>query len=73
MNFGQNLYTWLIANLQSLFLVGLGVVGVWLMIERKFVKAAGVLVVALIAAGFIYNAGGVKDILVQLFNQIFSV
>lgn len=73
MNFGQNLYTWLIANLQSLFLVGLGVVGVWFMIERKFVKAAGVLVVALIAAGFIYNAGGVKDILVQLFNQIFSV
>lgn len=73
MNFGQNLYTWLIANLQSLFLVGLGVVGVWLMIERKFVKAAGVLVVALIAAGFIYNAGGVKDILVQLFNRIFSV
>ncbi|MDU3299727.1 MAG: hypothetical protein E7E67_19855 [Clostridioides difficile] len=58
MNFGQNLYQWFLSNAQSLVLMAIVVIGI------------GFLVVALIAVGLVFNAGGVKDVLLELFNKI---
>ena len=37
---------------------------------HEFSKLIGFLVVALIAVGLVFNAGGVKDVLLELFNKI---
>ena len=39
-------------------------------LKREFSKLIGFLVVALIAVGLVFNAGGVKDVLLELFNKI---
>ena len=69
MNFGQNLYQWFLSNAQSLVLMAL-VIGIYLGFKREFSKLIGFLVVALIAVGLVFNAGGVKDVLLELFNKI---
>ena len=38
--------------------------------KREFSKLIGFLVVALVAVGLVFNAGGVKDVLLELFNKI---
>ena len=70
MNFGQNLYTWFLTNAQSLVLMAIVVIGLYLGFKREFSKLIGCLVVALIAVGLVFNAAGVKDVLLQLFNNI---
>lgn len=70
MNFGQNLYTWFLTNAQSLVLMAIVVIGLYLGFKREFSKLIGFLVVALIAVGLVFNAAGVKDALLQLFNNI---
>ena len=70
MNFGQNLYNWFLSNAQSLVLMAIAVIGVYLGFKREFSKLIGFLVVALIAVGLAFNAGGVKDVLLELFNKI---
>lgn len=70
MNFGQNLYTWFLTNAQSLVLMAIVVIGLYLGFKREFSKLIGFLVVALIAVGLVFNAAGVKDVLLQLFNNI---
>ena len=67
MNFGQNLYTWFLSNAQSMAIV---VIGIYLGFKREFSKLIGFLVVALVAVGLVFNAGGVKDVLLELFNKI---
>ena len=67
MNFGQNLYNWFLSNAQSLVLM---VIGIYLGFKREFSKLIGFLVIALIAVGLVFNAGGVKDVLLELFNRI---
>ena len=67
MNFGQNLYTWFLSNAQSLVLMAIVVIGIYLGFKREFSKLIGFLVVALVAVGL---AGGVKDVLLELFNKI---
>ena len=39
------------------------VIGIYLGFKREFSKLIGFLVVALIAVGLVFNAGGVKDVL----------
>ena len=39
-------------------------------VKREFSKLIGFLIVALIAVGLVFNAGGVKDVLLELFNKI---
>ena len=68
MNFGQNLYQWFLSNAQSLVLMAIVVIGIYLRFKREFSKLIGV--VALIAVGLVFNAGGVKDVLLELFNKI---
>ena len=38
--------------------------------KRELSKLIGFLVVALVAVGLVFNASGVKDVLLQLFNKI---
>ena len=63
MNFGQNLYNWFLSNAQSLVLLAIVVIGLYLGFKREFSKLIGFLVVSLVAVG-------VKDILLELFNKI---
>ncbi|MGO5442743.1 hypothetical protein ACTQXY_04335 [Faecalimonas sp. LCP19S3_D12] len=39
-------------------------------VKREFSKLIGFLIVALIAVGLVFNAGGVKDVLLERFNKI---
>ena len=65
MNFGQNLYNWFLSNAQSLVLMAIVVIGIYLGF-----KLIGFLVIALVAVGLVFNAAGVKDVLLNLFNRI---
>ena len=49
--------------------MAIAIIGVYLGFKREFSKLIGFLVVALIAVGLVFNAAGVKDILLKLFNQ----
>ena len=56
---------------KDLVLVSLGMgIGIYLGFKREFSKLIGFLVIALIAVGLVFNAGGVKDVLLELFNRI---
>lgn len=70
MNFGQNLYTWFLSNAQSLVLMSIVVIGIFLGFKREFSKLISFLIVALIAVGLVFNAAGVKDVLLNIFNKI---
>jgi hypothetical protein len=70
MNFGQNLYNWFLTNAQSLVLLAIAVIGVYLGFKREFSKLIGFLVIALVAVGLVFNTAGVKDLLLTLFNRV---
>ena len=70
MNFGQNLYNWFLSNAQSLVLMAIVVIGIYLGFKREFSKLIGFLIIALVAVGLVFNAAGVKDVLLNLFNRI---
>ncbi|BAW84617.1 MULTISPECIES: hypothetical protein [Streptococcus] len=70
MNFGQNLYNWFLSNAQSLVLLAIVVIDLYLGFKREFSKLIGFLIIAIIAVGLVFNAAGVKDILLELFNRI---
>lgn len=70
MNFGQNLYNWFLSNAQSLVLLAIVGIGLYLGFKREFSKLIGFLIIAIIAVGLVFNAAGVKDILLELFNRI---
>ena len=55
MNFGQNLYQWFLSNAQSLMLMAIVVIGIYLGFKREFSKLIGFLVVALIAVGLVFR------------------
>ena len=46
------------------------VIGIYLGFKREFSKLIGFLVIALIAVGLVFNAGGINDVLLGLFNNI---
>ena len=58
MNFGQNLYNWFLSNAQSLVLLAIVVIGLYLGFKREFSKLIGFLVSPM-----------PKDILLELFNR----
>ncbi|HCA4676798.1 TPA: hypothetical protein MWZ71_003076 [Enterococcus faecium] len=45
-------------------------IGLYLGFKREFSKLIGFLNIAIIAVGLVFNAAGVKDILLELFNRI---
>ena len=54
----------------QLVLMAIVVIGIYLGFKREFSKLIGFLVIALIAVGLVFNAAGVKDVLLNLFNKI---
>ena len=44
MNFGQNLYNWFLSNAQSLVLMAIVVIGIYLGFKREFSKLIGFLI-----------------------------
>lgn len=44
-------------------------IGIYLGFKPEFSKLIGFLIVALIAVGLVFNAGSVKDVLLELFNK----
>ena len=70
MNFVEYLFLCFFSYGQSLVLMEIVVIGIYLGFKREFSKLIGFLVVALIAVGLVFNAGGVKDVLLELFNKI---
>ena len=70
MNFGTNMYNWIMNNASPIYLCALIGIGIWFIVKREFSKLIGFLVVSLIAVGLVFNAAGVKDVLLTLFNQI---
>lgn len=70
MNFGQNLFNWFTSNAQSLVLMAIAIIGVFLGFKREFSKLIGFLIIAAIAVGLVFNTAGVKNVLLQLFNRI---
>ncbi|EFR66681.1 hypothetical protein HMPREF1383_02679, partial [Enterococcus faecium V689] len=65
-----SIYQWFLTNAQSLVLLAIVVIGLFLGFKREFSKLIGFLVIALIAVGLVFNASGVKDVLLSLFNRI---
>lgn len=47
MNFGQNLYNWFLTNAQSLVLLAIVVIGLYLGFKREFSKLIGFLIILL--------------------------
>ena len=72
MNFGENILTWFLANVRPLILLAIGVIGVVALFERKVSKVLGLLLLGIVAVGFVYNTEGVKDMFLSLFNSIFA-
>lgn len=72
MNFGQNILTWFLSNVQPLILLAIGIIGIVALIERKISKVVGLLLLGIVAVGFVYNTEGVKDMFLSLFNSIFA-
>lgn len=72
MNFGQNLYNWFLSNAQSLVLLAIVVIGLYLGFKREFSKLIGFLVVSLVAVGLVFNADGVKDILIGSVHPLYG-
>lgn len=72
MNFGQNIFNWLQGNLQPLVLCGIVACGVYFFVERKFSKILGLILVAIVAVGFVFATSSVKDLFLNLFQQIFT-
>ncbi len=49
-----------------LVLMAIVAIGIYLGFRREFSKLVGFLVVAFVAVGLVFNAGGVKDVLLEL-------
>lgn len=49
------------------------VIGIYLGFKCEFLKFIGFLVVVFIVVGLVFNVGGVKDVLLELFNKIIGV
>ena len=73
MNFGQNMFTWLSAQAGYVVLVGIVIIGIFLIMKREFTKLLGFAVVAIIAVGFVFNTTGVKDVMLEMFNKILGI
>lgn len=68
--FRTKLIQLVLSNAQSLVLLAIVVIGLYLGFKREFSKLIGFLIISLIAVGLVFNAAGVKDILLELFNKI---
>ena len=72
MNFGANVLKFLQGNIQPLLLAGLMLVGVYLLIEKKMSKVIGLVLIGIVAVGFVFATSDVKGIMLELFKAFFK-
>lgn len=72
MNFGQNLWSWFSENAQPLVLMGITAIGLYMLLERKFSKVIGLVIIAVVVVGFVFFTSDVKDLLGNLFKEVFK-
>ncbi|MEL5938194.1 hypothetical protein WN865_01200 [Tetragenococcus halophilus] len=72
MNFGQNLWNWFSGNAQPLVLMGIAAIGLYMLLERKMSKVVGLVIIAVVVVGFVFFTSDVKDLLGNLFNEVFK-
>lgn len=70
MNFGQNLFDWLIGNLQPIVLLAILIGVVYCCAKREFTKLIPIILVGAIAIGFTFNTSGTKNVLLELYNKV---
>ncbi len=70
MDFGGNLLSWAQSQAQSLVLVGIIIIGVWLLFKRETSKLVAFLIIGLAAVLLVFNVTGVKDLLLNLGNTV---
>lgn len=70
MNIGQNLLDLVISNAGPLVIVALIIGALVLLFKHKITEFVGLLVLGIIAIGFIYNPWGIKDVLLNIFNTV---
>lgn len=73
MNFGQNLQAWFASQAQPIVLIGIAVIGIYLLFKREFTKLVPFAIIAVIAVVMVFNPAGFKDVLLALGNKIFGV
>ena len=72
MNFGTNMYNWIMNNAGPLDLVALIFIGLWFFFRREFSKLPGLGVVGVIGSLLIFNGDGVKNFLLSIGNSLIS-
>ena len=72
MDFGQNLYNLVVTNAQPVVLGGIVIVGIYLLAKHKLAEFIGLLVVGIIAVGFVFNSSGTKDVFLNIYNRILA-
>lgn len=70
MDFGGNLLSWIQSQAQSLVLVGIIIIGVWLLFKKETSKLISFLIIGVAGILLVFNVTGVKDLLLQLGNSI---
>ena len=72
MNFGTNMYNWIMNNASPLYLGALIVIGVWFIVNREFSKLPALGVIGVIGSLLIFNGDGVKNFLLAIGNSLIS-
>lgn len=72
MSAGNGIFQWLQGELQPLVLCAIILTGGYFFIERKFTKIVALVVIGVIAVGFVFATTEVKDMMLRLFKQIFK-
>ena len=72
MNFGMNLYNWIMNNASPIYLGALIFIGVYFIIKREFSKLPSLLVIGVIGSLLIFNGDGVKNFLLSIGNSLIS-
>lgn len=72
MNFGTNMYNWIMGNASPIYLGIFIFLGVMLCVKREFSKLPGLAVIGIISALLIFNGDGVKNFLLAIGNSLIS-
>lgn len=72
MNFGTNMYNWVMNNASPIYLLTLALIGLWFLFKREFSKLPALVAIGLIGSLLIFNGDGVKNFLLAIGNSLIS-
>lgn len=72
MNFGTNMYNWIMNNASPIYLGVLIFIGLWFLFRREFSKLPALAVIGVIGSLLIFNGDGVKNFLLAIGNSLIS-